>query len=111
MPVSMSYSSISLPRAPRIVVLSPPVPWKRCSRPSRRRFNHGTGEWERSEEQGYYLIQTYWETESAFWDWTRSEAFREAHSNRPPAEMFAGSSVLEIHKVVLSTERADRAEG
>ena len=75
-------------------------------RPIRRRFNHSTGEWDQSTEQGYYLVQTYWKTESAFWDWTRSDAFREAHSNRPPAEMFAGSSVLEIHEVILTTEAA-----
>jgi heme-degrading monooxygenase HmoA len=49
-------------------------------------------------------VQTYWESEQAFWDWTNSESFRIAHSNRPPAEMFAGPSVLEIHEVILNTE-------
>jgi len=52
-----------------------------------------------------YLVQTYWENEQAFWDWTNSESFRTAHSNRPPAEMFAGPNVLEIHEVIQSTER------
>lgn len=74
-------------------------------RPVQRRFNHRTGEWETIAEQGYYLVQTYWESEEAFWDWTRSESFRIAHSNRPPAEMFAGPNVLEIHEVVLDTAR------
>lgn len=78
-------------------------------RPVRRRFNHSTGEWEDTTEQGYYLVQTYWESEKAFWDWTRSESFRIAHSNRPPAEMFAGPNVLEIHEIVLSTEPHDTA--
>jgi len=55
-------------------------------------------------DQGYYLVQTYWESEQAFWDWTNSESFRIAHSNRPPAEMFAGPNVLEIHQVIQSTE-------
>ena len=73
-------------------------------RPVQRRLNHKTGEFEPTTDQGYYLVQTYWETEQAFWDWTKSESFRIAHSNRPPAEMFAGSSVLEIHDVILSTE-------
>jgi heme-degrading monooxygenase HmoA len=73
-------------------------------RPVQRRMNHKTGEIEAVKEQGYYLVQTYWESEQAFWDWTKSESFRIAHSNRPPAEMFAGSSVLEIHDVILSTE-------
>ena len=76
-------------------------------RPVPRRFDHETGNWKETDEQGYYLVQTYWESEEAFWDWTRSESFRIAHSNRPPAEMFAGSSVLEIHEIAISTERKD----
>ncbi len=76
-------------------------------RPIQRRFNHQTGAWETITEQGYYLVQTYWESEQAFWDWTKSDAFRAAHSNRPPAEMFAGPNVLEMHEVILSTERAE----
>jgi len=50
------------------------------------------------------LVRTSWETEEAFWAWTRSEDFRTAHSNRPPAEMFAGASVLEVHEVVFTTD-------
>ena len=76
-------------------------------RPVQRRFSHQTGTWEDVDAQGYYLVQTYWESEEAFWDWTRSESFRIAHANRPPADMFAGPNVLEIHQVVLSTERRD----
>ena len=75
-------------------------------RPVQRRFNHQTGEYEEKDEQGYYLVQTYWESEEAFWAWTRSESFRAAHSNRPPAEMFAGPNVLEIHEVIQTTEKA-----
>lgn len=78
-------------------------------RPVQRRFNHQTGQWETLAEQGYYLVQTYWTTEEAFWNWTRSESFRLAHSNRPPAEMFAGPNVLEIHEVAFSTEVAGHA--
>ena len=80
-------------------------------RPVQRRFNHQTGQWEQSPEQGYYLVQTYWQSEEAFWNWTKSDSFRAAHSNRPPAEMFAGSNVLEIHQVVLSTEPREAPEG
>ncbi|HVO22670.1 MAG TPA: antibiotic biosynthesis monooxygenase [Candidatus Margulisiibacteriota bacterium] len=76
-------------------------------RPVQRRFSHQTGQWEETPEQGYYLVQTYWESEQAFWNWTKSESFRTAHSNRPPAEMFAGPNVLEIHEVILSTEKRD----
>ena len=70
-------------------------------RPVRRRFDHATGAWKETEERGYYLVQTYWESEEAFWDWTKSDSFRAAHSNRPPAEMFAGPNVLEIHEVAF----------
>ncbi len=80
-------------------------------RPVQRRFNHQPGRWEDSPEQGYYLVQTYWETEQDFWNWTKSESFRTAHSNRPPAEMFAGPNVLEIHEVVLSTDRREAPAG
>ena len=75
-------------------------------RPVQRRFDHKTGAYVEKEEQGYYLVQTYWETEEAFWEWTNSESFRAAHSNRPPAEMFAGPNVLEIHEVIQTTEKA-----
>ena len=79
-------------------------------RPVHRRFNHQTGAIEEREEQGYYLVQTYWESEKHFWDWTNSESFRIAHGNRPPAEMFAGPSVLEIHEVIQTTEHADKKD-
>ncbi len=80
-------------------------------RPVARRFDHKTGAWKESEEQGYYLVQTYWESEQAFWDWTNSDSFRKAHSNRPPAEMFAGSNVLEVHEIAMSTDAADQTAG
>ena len=43
--------------------------------------------------EGKLLSLSYWESEEAFWAWTRSDSFRAAHSNRPPAEMFAGPKV------------------
>jgi heme oxygenase (mycobilin-producing) len=78
-------------------------------RPVQRRFNHQTGAWEESKEQGYYLVQTYWESEQDFWNWTRSDSFRQAHSSRPPSDMFAGPSVLEIHDVIQNTEARSAA--
>jgi heme-degrading monooxygenase HmoA len=78
-------------------------------KPVRRRFDHATGAMVESPERGYYLVQTTWETEEAFWDWTRSESFRIAHSNRPPAEMFTGANVLEIHEVIQTTKPAESA--
>ena len=82
-------------------------PWKDDSRTEIWVIDHQTGDWKESEEQGYYLVQPYWESEEAFWGWTRSESFRIAHSNRPPAEMFAGKNVLEIHEVAMTTEKAE----
>ncbi len=76
-------------------------------RPVTRRFDHATGAWVESSEQGYYLVQTWWQSEADFWNWTRSDSFRAAHSNRPPAEMFAGKNVLEIHEVILRTDRRE----
>jgi len=76
-------------------------------RPLKKRMNHKTGEFEETTETCYYLVQTYWETEQHFWDWTNSDSFREAHSKRPPAEMFAGRNVLEIHEVAQTTEKKE----
>ncbi len=80
-------------------------------RPVQRRFNHKTGVFEETTELAYHLVQTWWESEQHFWDWTQSESFRLAHSNRPPAEMFAGPNVMEIHEIVLSTEGREVAGG
>jgi len=38
--------------------------------------------------------------------WTKSPAFAEAHSSRPPKEMFAGPNVLEVHEI-LTIQLAD----
>ena|SRR3990172_4067222 len=48
----------------------------------------------------YYVVLTYWKTKEAFVGWTESDAFREAHANRPPKEMFSGPSVFEMHEII-----------
>ncbi len=53
-----------------------------------------------------YLIQTFWESEEAFRDWTKSESFKLAHADRPPAEMFVGPNVVEVHKIIQHSEKA-----
>ena len=73
-------------------------------RPVSRRYDAKTGAYRESEERGCYLVQTYWETEEAFWNWTASDSFRAAHRDRPPPEMFAGRNVLEIHQLILERE-------
>jgi len=89
----------------RLIDQSPGFVKNLVLRPIQRRFNRQSGEWEEKEERGVYLIETYWETEDDFWAWTRSDSFRAAHSDRAPAQMFAGPNVLEIHEVIQSTER------
>ena len=52
-----------------------------------------------------YIIKTYWEDMASFEAWTKSEAFKKAHSKYPPKEMFAGPNELEIHEVLFTTEK------
>ena len=78
-------------------------------RPSPMQFDHETGEWSKNTDaQGYYEVKTWWRSFDDFVAWTRSDAFAEAHKNKPPKEMFAGSSQLEVHEVFLRTDSADR---
>jgi hypothetical protein len=35
---------------------------------------------------------------------TTASTFAEAHSSRPPKEMFAGPNVLEVHEILTSTD-------
>jgi heme-degrading monooxygenase HmoA len=53
--------------------------------------------------EGFYEVKTWWRSMEDFVAWTRSEAFAEAHANRPPKEMFRGPSELDVHEVFLST--------
>lgn len=53
----------------------------------------------------YYVVLTYWESKEAFEAWVQSESFKQAHSNPAPKEMFAGPSALEIHEVILVSEK------
>ena len=55
-----------------------------------------------------YIIRTYWDTVESFERWTRSDAFKQAHSNTPPDEMFDGKSFLTIHEVFIHTSRPDQ---
>jgi heme-degrading monooxygenase HmoA len=55
------------------------------------------------EKDGYrlYASHTAWETEDAFRDWTKSEAFRAAHrSAGGHGEMYLGPPELEIFETV-----------
>jgi heme oxygenase (mycobilin-producing) len=77
-------------------------------RPRPVKFDHKSGSWqENTEEKGFYEVKTWWQTFEDFAAWTKSPAFAEAHSNRPPKEMFAGSNELTVHEVFMSTDFDD----
>jgi heme-degrading monooxygenase HmoA len=76
-------------------------------RPRPMKFSHEAGRFIADPEGGgYYEVKTWWRTLDDFNGWVNGPLFREAHSNRPPAEMFAGKNVLEVHEVFLSTDPA-----
>jgi len=56
-----------------------------------------------------YVVVTYWETQQDFENWTNSTEFKEGHAQRgadaAPREMFRGHPVLEIHEVIMESER------
>ena len=79
-------------------------------RPRPMKFDHETATWrDDTDTQGYYEVKTWWRSFDDFVAWTESPAFAEAHRNRPPKEMFAGPSMLELHEVFLNTDH-DRGE-
>jgi len=49
-----------------------------------------------------YIVMTLWESRQAFEDWTRSDAFRQAHARaaQTPKEWFAAPSRLEAFESV-----------
>jgi heme-degrading monooxygenase HmoA len=60
------------------------------------------------EKDGYrlYASHTMWETEAAFTDWTRSEAFRAAHRGAGShADIYLGPPELEIFQAVQTITR------
>lgn len=57
------------------------------------------------EDHVLYASHTVWESEAAFQDWTRSEAFREAHKNAGDnSALYLGHPQFEGFTVVLSSE-------
>jgi heme-degrading monooxygenase HmoA len=69
------------------------------------RFDHETGQFVDDDQvEGFYEVKTWWRSLDDFVAWTRSEAFAEAHANRPPKDMFRGPSQLDVHEVFLSTD-------
>lgn len=55
-------------------------------------------------EDGTYVSHSTWESETAFANWTRSEAFRKAHGNRLPEGILAGHPHFSCFEVVQVQE-------
>ena len=55
-------------------------------------------------EDGTYVSHSTWESETAFANWTRSEAFRKAHSNRLPEGILAGHPHFSCYEVIQTQE-------
>lgn len=74
-------------------------------RPKPMRLDHASGQWSPDPEtEAYYEVKTWWQSFDDFVAWTKSPSFAEAHRDRPPKEMFSGSSALLIHEVFLDSE-------
>jgi heme-degrading monooxygenase HmoA len=61
----------------------------------------------RPVKSDYYVVLTHWTDEASFRAWTESPEFKEGHRNRPPAEIFAGPNVFELHEVIQQAEKRD----
>jgi heme-degrading monooxygenase HmoA len=80
-------------------------------RPTPVKFDHDHGGFvPDTDAEGYYEVKTWWRSFADFEAWTKSEAFAEAHRNRPPKEMFRGPNVLEVHEVFLSTDEPELSQ-
>ena len=59
----------------------------------------------RPVKSDYYVVLTHWRDEASFRAWTDSPEFKEGHRNRPPAEIFSGPNVFEMHEVIQAAEK------
>jgi heme oxygenase (mycobilin-producing) len=59
-----------------------------------------------------YIVLTVWESREHFEAWVRSDAFRQGHarSSTLPKETFSAPSKLELHEIILDTNRPDLVE-
>ena len=58
---------------------------------------------ETRDDHTLYASHTAWQSEAAFRAWTKSDAFRKAHSGvKPNTEMYMGAPVLEVFDTIQS---------
>jgi heme-degrading monooxygenase HmoA len=55
----------------------------------------------RGDEPGDYVSHSMWESRAAFDAWAHSDAFRAAHANPMPRELFDGPSHLSLYESVV----------
>jgi len=53
----------------------------------------------------HYILLTHWESQAAFEAWTRSEEFKQVHSDPAPKQMCPGPNGFEMHEVIQVTEK------
>ncbi|PFG72839.1 antibiotic biosynthesis monooxygenase family protein [Tepidiforma thermophila] len=58
----------------------------------------------KGDEPGEYISHSTWESRAAFEAWTRSEAFRAAHSQAPMSGVLAAPPRLSVYEAVLTQE-------
>ena len=74
-------------------------------RPRPMTFSHEEGTMvDAPDKQGFFEVKTWWRSLDDFVAWVHSPAFREAHKNPAPKEMFSGPNELIVHEVFLSTD-------
>lgn len=57
---------------------------------------------ESQEDHTVFISHSVWESEEAFRDWTKSDAFRKAHANaKAPEGIYLGPPKFEGYEVVL----------
>ena len=92
-------------RRAHLVDQSPGFIRNEVHRPRPMKFDRASGSWVPDpDKQGFYEVKTWWRSMEDFVAWTKSESFREAHRDRPPADLFAGSNELLIHEIFTSTD-------
>ncbi|MBF0194678.1 MAG: antibiotic biosynthesis monooxygenase [Magnetococcales bacterium] len=58
------------------------------------------------KSSNFHVIMTWWENKEAFTAWTKSDAFKEAHSKHRGSnqDIYAGPNVFEMHEVISDTK-------
>ena len=50
-------------------------------------------------ENNQFVIETIWQDSNYFKDYTKSDAYKEAHKDGPPREWFAGQPTVEVFEI------------